>query len=131
MRTELKNLEDFRRSNSEGLGAVYRSFHQLNQSLAEFSRKAFNRAIETQAELAKKAYEGYIFEASKLGQMFLSDTGRFVVQAEERALDVMSDAARSNKSGQQRTAAHRMANTRKSGSAKRPSRTKRQTKAKR
>jgi hypothetical protein len=132
MRRELKSLDDFRESTNESLGAVYRSFNQLNQSLTEFSRNAFNRAIETQAELAKKAYESYISEASKLGQMFLTGSRRFVVQAEERrALDVTSDAASSNKSGPQRTAAQRVTNQRKSGAAKRPSGAKRSTKAKR
>ena len=71
MRRELRNMEDYRKSSNEGFVTVYRSFNQLNKSLTEFSRNAFNRAIELQAELAKKAYENYISEASRFGQMFL------------------------------------------------------------
>ena len=70
MRRELKSLDDFRESTNESLGAVYRSFNQLNQSLTEFSRNAFNRAIETQAELAKKAYEGYISKPRSSARCF-------------------------------------------------------------
>ena len=121
-----KNSDDFRKSNMESLGAVYRSFNQLNQSLTKFSTNAFNRTIETQAELAKKAYESYISEASRLGQMFLTGSGRFVVPEEQRALDVTTNFASSSK----RTAAQRMTNQRKSGAAKRPSRGKRSKKAK-
>jgi hypothetical protein len=130
MRRDPKNSDDFRKSNMESLGAVYRSFNQLNQSLTKFSTNAFNRTIETQAELAKKAYESYIAEASRLGQMFLTGSGRFVVPEEQRALDVTTNAASSSNAAPQRTAAQRMTNQRKSGAAKRPSRGKRSKKAK-
>ena len=129
MRRDPKNSDDFRKSNMESLGAVYRSFNQLNQSLTKFSTNAFNRTIETQAELAKKAYESYISEASRLGQMFLTGSGRFVVP-EEGALDVTTNFASSSKAAPQRTAAQRMTNQRKSGAAKRPSSGKRSKKAK-
>ena len=131
MRRDPKNQDDFRKPNMEGLGAVYRSFNQLNQSLTKFSTNAFNRTIETQADFAKKAYESYIAEASRLGQMFLTGSGRSFIPDEQRALDVTTNAASSSKkAAPQRTAAQRMTNQRKSGAAKRPSRGKRSKKAK-
>src|SRR5262245_56456762 len=55
-----------------------RSFNELNRSLqgiaeemTEASKRSVGRAIEIQAQLAKKAYEAYISEVSKLGKMYL------------------------------------------------------------
>jgi hypothetical protein len=128
MRREPKNSDDLRKLDMEGLGAVYRSFNQLNQSLTKFATNAFNRTIETQAELAKKAYESYIAESSRLGQMLFTGSGRFVVPEEQRPFDVTTNTG--SKAGPQRTAAQRMTSQRKSGTAKWPSRGKRAKNAK-
>jgi vacuolar-type H+-ATPase subunit B/Vma2 len=81
---------------------VARSFGELNRSLqgiaeeiAETSKKSVGRAIEIQAQLAKKAYETYISEPLKLGKMFLSGYSMLVRT--------------------QRTAAHRVSTKRKTG----------------
>ena len=102
------------------------------RSLTEFSKSSFNRAIETQAQLAKKAYDSYISEASRLGQMFLSGYGRFVSRTGERPdLSVTNDRSGTNRAGTQLTAAHRVATERKTGAAKRHSRAKQSAKPRR
>lgn len=132
MPRETKKVENYREASNESFASVFRSFSEINRSLTEFSKSSFNRAIEMQAQLAKKAYDSYISEASKLGQMFLSGYGRFVSRTGERPdLSVTNDRSGTNRAGTQRTAAHRVATERKTGAAKRHSRAKQSAKPKR
>jgi hypothetical protein len=131
MPREIKNIEDYRKASNESFASVMRSFSEVNRSLTEFSKASFSRVIEMQAQLAKKAYESYLSEASKLGQMFLAGYGRFGSRTEERPEVSVTDRSGSNKSATQRTAAHRVATERKTGAAKRRSRAKRSAKARR
>jgi hypothetical protein len=129
MPREIKNVEDYRKASNESFASVVRSFSEVNRSVTEFSKASFSRAIEMQAQLAKKASESYFSEAAKLGQMFLNGYSRFGSRIEERPEVIVTNGG--NKSATQRTAAHRVATERKTGAAKRRSRTKRSAKAKR
>lgn len=128
MPRETKKVENYREASNESFASVFRSFSEINRSLAEFSKSSFNRAIEMQAQLAKKAYDSYLSEASKLGQMFLSGYGR---SGERPDPSVTNDRSGTNRAGTQRTAAHRVATERKTGAAKRHSRAKQSAKPKR
>jgi hypothetical protein len=131
MPREIQKVEDYRKASNESFASVVRSFSEVNRSLTEFSKTSFSRAIEMQAQLAKKAYESYLSEASKLGQMFLAGYGRLGSLTEEQPEVSVTDRSGSNKSATQRTAAHRVATERKTGAAKRRSRAKRSAKARR
>jgi len=130
MQREIKHFEDYRKASNENLASVVRSISEVNQSLTEFSKNAFSRAIEMQAQFSKRAYESYISEASKLGQMFLIGFGKFVARTEDHGR-FTNERSIGDKSGAQRTAAHRVATKRKTGVAKRRGSVKRSTKAKR
>jgi hypothetical protein len=76
--------------------------------MTETSKKSVGRAIEIQAELAKKAYETYLSEVSKLGRIYLSGYGMFVAPAETLpSLGLTKEAS----AKVQRTAAHRVHQT--------------------
>jgi hypothetical protein len=79
MRTDPRNINEYRKASSDTFASVVRSFGELNRSLqgiaeemTETSKNAVGRVIEIQAELAKKAYETYLSEVSKLGRMYLA-----------------------------------------------------------
>jgi hypothetical protein len=127
MPRESQKDQDYRKASNESFASVVRSFSEVNRSLTEFSKTSFSRAIEMQAQLAKKAYESYLSEASKLGQMFLAGYGRLGTLTEEHR----TVSATGNRSTTQRTAAHGVATERKTGLAKRSSRGKRSAKARR
>ena len=87
--------EDFQRMGNESFDAAVRSYGEANKVLqaivaetTNYSKKAFEdatrafeqlvgaksieQAIEIQSQYAKKAYDTYLAEASKLGEMYLS-----------------------------------------------------------
>lgn len=96
MPEELKNVgEEYQRLSKEGFNAATRSFGEMNkgfQALAaemtDYSKRTFedvfraweqllgarsmDRAFEIQSQYAKKAYDNYIAEVSKLGEMYVS-----------------------------------------------------------
>ena len=74
MPRETKKVEDYREASNESFGSVFRSFSEINRSLAEFSKSSLNRAIEMQAQLAKKAYDSYISEARSSAKCFFRAT---------------------------------------------------------
>jgi hypothetical protein len=100
MPEELKNIgEEYQRLSKQGLDAATRSFGEMNrgfQALAAevttYSKKAFDdgiraweqllgvksieQAIEIQSQYAKTAYDNYIAEVSKLGEMYLNIAGK-------------------------------------------------------
>lgn len=98
MPEEFKNIgEDYQRLGKDGFDAAVRSFGEMNkgfQALAaevtDYSKKAFDdvfraweeflgaksvgQMFEIQSQYAKKAYDNYMSEVSKLGEMYLAMT---------------------------------------------------------
>ena len=89
----VKNFEEMQSVGKENVDATLKSFGVLSKSgqaiaveLADYSKKAFqdgstaleklfgvkslDKAIEVQSEYAKTAYEGFVAEASKLGELY-------------------------------------------------------------
>lgn len=90
----IKGFEDFQKVGKDGFDAYVRSFGEMNkgfQAIAaeftDYSKKAFEdstkafeqlagaksieQAIEIQSQFAKKAYDGYMAEMSKIGEMYV------------------------------------------------------------
>jgi hypothetical protein len=124
MSRELKTIgEEYRKASNDGFVSILRSVGEINKSLlgiasemTEHSKRSVRRAFEIQVQLAKKAYETYIPEVTKLGQMVFAPW--FLARAEERLPDSSLSEERGSKGGAQRTAAHRLATPRKTGIAK-------------
>jgi hypothetical protein len=91
--TMVKNFEDFQTVGKENMDAALRSFSALSKSgqaiaveIADYSKKTFedgtaaleklfgvksvDKAIEVQTEYAKTAYESFVAEATKLGDLY-------------------------------------------------------------
>jgi hypothetical protein len=89
----IKGFEDFQKVGKDGFDAAVRSFGEVNKGfqaiaaeVTDYSKKAFEdstrafeqlsgaksveQAIEIQSSYAKKAYDTYIAEVSKLGEMY-------------------------------------------------------------
>jgi hypothetical protein len=89
----LKGFEEFQKVGKDGFDAYVRSFGEMNKGLqaiaaemTDYSKKAFEdstrafeqlvgaksieQAIEIQSQYAKKAYDTYMAEMSKLGDMY-------------------------------------------------------------
>jgi len=89
----IKNFEDLQVVGKENVDNALKSFSALSQGsqaiaveVADYSKKAFedgtaameklfgvkslDKAIELQTEYAKAAYEGFVAEASKIGEMY-------------------------------------------------------------
>src|SRR3990172_7992624 len=87
--------EEFQKVGKDGFDAAVRSFGEVNKGLqaiavkvTDYSKKAFEdgtrafeqllgaksveQAIEIQSQFAKKAYDTYIAEMSKLGEMYVA-----------------------------------------------------------
>lgn len=95
MAEEFKNIgEGYQRLSKEGFDAAVRSFGEVNKGfqaiaseLTDYSKKTFDdviraweqflgaksvdQAFEIQAQYAKQAYDNYIAEVSKLGEMYV------------------------------------------------------------
>jgi hypothetical protein len=90
----LKGFEEFQKVGKDGFDAAVRSFGELNKGfqaiaaeVTDYSKKAFEdgtrafeqligaksieQAIEIQSQYAKKAYDAYVAEVSKLGEMYV------------------------------------------------------------
>jgi hypothetical protein len=96
MPEERRNIgEEYQRLSKEGLDAVVRSFAEVNKGfqaiaseVTDYSKKtfddgcraweqlvgakSFDRAFEIQSQYAKEAYDNYVAEVSKLGEMYVS-----------------------------------------------------------
>jgi len=96
MPEELRHIgEEYQKLSKDGFDAAARSFGELNKGfqaiaseVTDYSKKSFDeviyaweqllgvksmdRAFEIQAQYAKKAYDNYIAEVSKLGEMYVS-----------------------------------------------------------
>jgi hypothetical protein len=89
----VKNFEDLQQVSKENMdsamkcwGAVSKSTQAIAVEMADYSKKAFeegtaalekmfgvksfDKAIEVQTEYAKTAYEGFVAEATKLGELY-------------------------------------------------------------
>ena len=87
--------EEFQKVGKDGFDAAVRSFGEVNKGfqaiaakVTDYSKKAFEdgtrafeqllgaksveQAIEIQSQFAKKAYDTYIAEMSKLGEMYVA-----------------------------------------------------------
>jgi phasin family protein len=89
-----KGFEEFQKVSKDGFDASVRSFGEMNKGfqaiaaeVTDYSKKAFEdstrvfeqligaksveQAVEIQSQYAKKAYDTYIAEMSKLGEMYV------------------------------------------------------------
>ena len=89
----LKGFEEFQKVGKDGFDAAVKSFGEMNKGfqaiaaeVTDYSKKAFEdstrafeqlvgaksieQAIEIQSQYAKKAYDTWIAEASKIGEMY-------------------------------------------------------------
>jgi hypothetical protein len=123
MAKELKDIGDEYRKASQdsfasvvrSVGEIQRSFQGIASEMTEQSKRSVGQALELQARIAKKSYDTYVSELTKLGQMIFSGYQTFLTRAEEQS----SNAGLVSRSGAQRTAAHRMTSSRKTGAATR------------
>ncbi len=89
----VKNLEDLQQASKENMDVAMKSFGAVSKSaqaivveMTDYSKKAFEegtaaleklfgaksleKAIELQTEYAKTAYEGFVAEATKIGELY-------------------------------------------------------------
>jgi hypothetical protein len=89
----VKNFEDFQQVGKENMDSALKSWGALSKGaqaiaveVADYSKKAFedgtavleklfgvkslDKAIEVQSEYAKIAYEGFVAEATKIGELY-------------------------------------------------------------
>src|SRR5262249_21926488 len=95
-------------------GEIHRGFQGIASEMTEQSKRSVGQALELQALIAKKAYDTYVSELTKLGQMVFSGYQTFVTRAEGQLPD-----ASLFRTGVQRTAAHTVTSSRKTGPANR------------
>jgi len=90
----LKGFEEFQKVGKDGFDAYVRSFGEMNKGfqaiaaeMTDYSKKAFEdstrvfeqlvgcksveQAVEIQSKFAKSAYETYMAEMSKIGEMYV------------------------------------------------------------
>jgi hypothetical protein len=123
MARELKDIgEEYRRASQNSfaqvvrsVGEIQRGFQGIASEMTEQSKRSVGQALELQTHIAKKAYDTYFSELTKLGQMMFSGYQNFLTRAEEQA----SSTGLASGSGAQRTAAHRVTSSRKTGAATR------------
>ena len=124
MAKDLKDIgEEYRKASQDSfaqvvrsVGEIQRGFQGIASEMTEQSKRSVGRALELQTRIAKKAYDAYISEVSKLGQMMFSGYRSFLDRGEEQLANVR-DASRD---AAQRTAAHRVTSSRRTGAASRP-----------
>jgi hypothetical protein len=125
MAKELKDIgEEYRKASKDSfasvvrsVGEIQRSFQGIASEMTEQSKRSVGQALELQARIAKKAYDTYVSELTKLGQMIFSGYQTFLTRAEEQS----SNAGLASRIGARRTAAHRVSGSRKTGVATRRS----------
>ena len=123
MAKDLKDIgEEYRKASQDSfaqvvrsVGEIQRGFQGIASEMTEQSKRSVGQALELQTRIAKKAYDAYVSEVSKLGQMMFSGYRSFLDRGEEQLANV-GDASRD---GAQRTAAHRVTSSRRTGAAKR------------
>jgi phasin family protein len=90
MVNNFEHLQKFSRENAEAtvasLGAVSKGFQKIAVELADYSKRMFDegtaaaekllgaksldKAIEVQSDYVKGAYEGFVSESTKLGELY-------------------------------------------------------------
>jgi hypothetical protein len=123
MAKDLKDIgQEYRRASQDSfaqvvrsVGEIQRGFQGIASEMIEQSKRSVGQALELQTRIAKKAYDAYVSEVSKLGQMMFSGYRSFLDRGEEQLANV-GDALRS---GAQRTAAERVKSNRRTGAASR------------
>jgi hypothetical protein len=123
MARDLKDIgEEYRRASQDSfaqvvrsVGEIQRGFQGIASEMTEQSKRSVGQALELQTRIAKKAYDAYVSEVSKLGQMMFSGYRSFLDRGEQQLANV-GDALRD---GAQRTAAHRVTTSRTTGAASR------------
>ena len=93
MKTMMKNIEDVQKFSKDNMDATMKSFGMLSKAtqaiateVVDYSKKSFedgskvmekllgaksiDKAIEIQTDYAKTAYEGFVAEATKLGELY-------------------------------------------------------------
>ena len=118
MAKELKDIGDEYRKASQdsfasvvrSVGEIQRGFQGIASEMTEQSKRSVGQTLELQTRIVKKAYDTYISEVTKLGQMMFSGYQAFLTRAEEQN-------AGSFRTGMQRTAAQTMTRSRKTGPA--------------
>lgn len=91
----MKGYEEFQKAGQESFDTAVKSFGEVNKGfqaiateMTDYTKKAFEdstaafeqlmgaksveQAVEIQSNYAKKAYDDYVNEASKLGEMYVS-----------------------------------------------------------
>src|SRR5713226_9962374 len=89
----MKNFEDMQKMSKESMDATMKSFGSLTKSsqsiaaeVADYSKKSFeegtkvfekmlgakslDKALEIQTDYAKTAYEGFVAQATKIGELY-------------------------------------------------------------
>jgi hypothetical protein len=124
MPKEARNLgETYRKASVDSFVAVVTSLHEANRGLAqgiaselsEYSKRSVGRAIEIQSQFLKQASDAYFSEVSRFARMVVGGYDTFMSQAEKLP------AAHTPTPGGRRVAAQRAATSRKTGAAKRRS----------
>ena len=93
MKTMMKNIEDVQKLSKDNMDATMKSFGMLSKAtqaiateVADYSKKSFEdgtkvvekllgvksleKAIEIQTDYAKTAYEGFVAQATKIGELY-------------------------------------------------------------
>jgi hypothetical protein len=120
MAKELKDIGDeYRKASRDSFASVVRSVGEIQRGLqgiasemTEQSKRSVGQTLELQTRIAKKAYDTYVSEVAKLGQMMFSGYQSFLNRTEEQLPNA-------GHSGAQRTVAHRVSSSRKTGAAMR------------
>jgi hypothetical protein len=127
MARELKDIgEEYTRASDNSLasivrliGEIQKGFQTIASEMSEHSKRSVGQALAMQTQLAKKAYDTYVSELTKLCQMMFAGYGSFTARAEDQLPSTLrsenSDATRRT----QRTTAHRATASRKTGSVRR------------
>ena len=73
----IKNIEDVQKMSKDSMDATMKSLGTLSKAtqaiateVADYSKKSFEKAIEIQTDYAKSAYEGFVAQATKIGELY-------------------------------------------------------------
>src|SRR5215471_9140114 len=93
MAKELKDIRnEYRKASQDSfasvvrsVGEIQRSFQGIASEMTEQTRRSVGQALVLRARIAKKAYDTYVSELTKLGQMIFSGYQTFLNRAEEQS----------------------------------------------
>ena len=71
------NVEDFQKFDKEQMDAANKAAATYTKNLqalaaeaTDYSKKSLDKAIEVQTDYAKQAYEGFVAQATKMGELY-------------------------------------------------------------